>query len=111
MSTWGTEPWENDTGSDWFGSLFDACGIAAYVDRTLAGDPVENLEELRAAAFLLRQLGRNYIWPLEHRERQLTLAVDQLRKAVEWCEGNPDESDDWLLDALKSDIAGLEEQL
>jgi hypothetical protein len=65
MSAWGIEPWANDSAADWFGDTFDQTGLAKYVEQTLNLDAEERHEEIRAAAYLVRLLGRTYIWPLQ----------------------------------------------
>jgi hypothetical protein len=78
MGAWGTEAWENDGAADWFGNTFDANGLARHVEETLNGDPEDDYEEIRAAAYLLVALGRVYIWPVADLERQLALAIAKL---------------------------------
>jgi hypothetical protein len=78
MGAWGTEAWENDGAADWFGDTFEATGLARHVEETLSGDPEDDHEEIRAAAYLLVALGRVYIWPVEDLDRHLALAINKL---------------------------------
>jgi len=78
MGAWGTAAWENDSGADWFGDLFDATGLASRVEEALNRDPNDDPDVIRAAAFLLVQLGRVYIWPVHDLGRHLRLAIQKL---------------------------------
>ena len=78
MSAWGPAAWDNDTAADWYGDLFDATALVRHVDDALARDPGVDPDVIRAAAHLLVQLGRVYIWPLRELDRQLPLAVRKL---------------------------------
>ena len=78
MGAWGTEAWENDGAADWFGDTFDATGLARLVEEALNGDPEDDHEEIRAAAYMLVTLGRVYIWPVDDLDRQLALAIRKL---------------------------------
>jgi Domain of unknown function (DUF4259) len=80
MGAWGTAAWDNDGGADWFGDLFDATGVAKYVEETLQRDAEEYHEDIRAAAYLLVVLGRVYIWPIDDLDRHLALAVAKLEE-------------------------------
>jgi hypothetical protein len=78
MGAWGPAAWENDGAADWFGDTFDATGLAKHVEETLNGDPEDDHEEIRAAAYLLVALGRVYIWPVGDLDRHLALAISKL---------------------------------
>ena len=41
MSAWATAAWDNDSAADWFGDMFDATGLAKYVEETLERDVEE----------------------------------------------------------------------
>jgi hypothetical protein len=79
MGDWGPKPWENDWAADWFAKVFDITRLVEHVDKALNQDPEQNPYVVRAAAYLLVQLGRTYIWPPEHLERQIKLAIQKLR--------------------------------
>lgn len=88
---WGSQPYANDTAADWF---FTA--LKGYVpDNIYAGLNSEYPEEVRAAAFLLQQLGFNYVYDVYVREAHLDLAIAKLRQllAGDWTLHwkNPDE--------------------
>lgn len=78
MGTWGPAAWDNDSAADWFGDMFDATKLAAHVEETLLLDPEEDADEIRAAAYMLVALGRNYIWPIDDLDRHLALAIEKL---------------------------------
>ncbi|HEY2155192.1 MAG TPA: DUF4259 domain-containing protein [Isosphaeraceae bacterium] len=78
MGAWGVKAWENDGAADWFGDTFDTTGLADRVEETLGGDPEDDHQEIRAAAYLLVALGRVYIWPVERLDRHLALAIAKL---------------------------------
>src|SRR5262249_17257550 len=63
MSAWGTAAWDSDAAADWFGDMFEATGLAKYVEETLEREPEEDTyEEIRAAAYMLVALGRVSVW-------------------------------------------------
>lgn len=79
MGAWGHEPWDNDEAADWFGDLFAATKLAQRVEKALKTKDVEEFADtIRAAAYVLIALGRNYIWPVEDLDRHLRLAVEKL---------------------------------
>jgi hypothetical protein len=79
MGAWGTAAWDNDDAADWFGDLFAATKLAARVEKTLNTKDVEEYAgQIRAAAFVLLALGRVYIWPIDHLDRHLRLAIEKL---------------------------------
>lgn len=78
MGTWGPAAWDNDSAADWFAEMFDETGLAAFVQRALEQDPEDSPEEIRAAAYVLVALGRNYIWPVDELDDQLRLAIAKL---------------------------------
>lgn len=78
MGAWGLAPWDDDSGADWFGDLFEELPIADRVEQTLNLDPEEYAAEIRAAASMLILLGRTYIWPIDHIDRHLALAIERM---------------------------------
>ena len=83
MGHWGTEPWANDPAADWYEAFFRSTQLAEHIELTLTLDINEHCDEVRAAAYVLLFLGRHEIWPDDSRKRCLSIAVDQLRKALE----------------------------
>jgi hypothetical protein len=84
MGAWGAAAWDNDGAADWFGDMFDATGLASYVEKTLKKKDVEEyFEEIRAAAYVLVTLGRVYIWPVDVLEKHLKLAIKRLEEIKE----------------------------
>jgi hypothetical protein len=108
MGAWGVAAWENDGAADWFGDTFDATGLAKRVEETLNGDPEDDHEEIRAAAYLLVALGRVYIWPVEDLDRHLALAIDKLEaiRALEISQETPE-----LVEAIDQEIEVLRSRL
>lgn len=67
MDAWGFEPWDNDEAADWFGDFMERVDVA-YIIKTVdkVSDSEEYYDEIRAVAYILQVLGKNYIWPIEH---------------------------------------------
>ncbi len=79
MGGWDSAPWDNDSGADWFGDMFDETKLADYVRDTLQNrDVEEDYDEIRAAAAVVLMLGRTYVWPIDTIDEDLTLAVSKL---------------------------------
>ncbi len=83
MGAWGTAAWDNDGAADWFGDMFDATGLARHVEETLNLEADDSHEEIRAAAYLLVALGRNFVWPVDDLDRHLALAINKLQEIRE----------------------------
>ena len=71
MGAWGTGPYDNDTAADWF---FRMTKMSAP-DLIENGLQSENHYEARAAAWLLQQVGYNYVYPIrmldDHRQKAI----------------------------------------
>ncbi|MCC6420200.1 MAG: hypothetical protein IT429_18350 [Gemmataceae bacterium] len=79
MGAWGSAPWANDLAADWFDELFGTTRLAQRVEKALNyRDLEEYAPEIRAAAYILVALGRNYIWPVDDLDRHLKLAISKL---------------------------------
>jgi hypothetical protein len=76
----GTKPYENDSAADWFSNLWDEFAIPSKVEETLKLDLEDNHEEIRAAAYMLLQLGDTYIWPVYSIDRHCDLAARRLEE-------------------------------
>jgi hypothetical protein len=61
MGCWGVEAWANDAAADWFDGLWERFPIPLQVEETLQLDLQDNHEEIRAAAYVLLQLGDAYV--------------------------------------------------
>lgn len=83
MGTWGPGPWDNDTAADWLGEFIERTGLVKELDQILKLDLQDNPELIRAATALLRVLGKPFIWPNEHCDRQRRLAASKLRLMLE----------------------------
>jgi hypothetical protein len=106
MGTWGRTAWDNDDAADWYGDLFDATGLADRVEEALNRDPEDlgDAQVIRAAAFLLVQLGRVYIWPVDDLDRHLALAIRKLEAVREQEEFRGDEG---FVEAIDAELAVL----
>jgi hypothetical protein len=78
MGAWGTAAWDNDAAADWFAEVFDATGLAKYVEEALDRDLDDYYEEIRAAAHVVVLLGRVYVWPIHDLDGHLELAISKL---------------------------------
>lgn len=88
MGTWGLRPFDNDTAADWFGDLWDEVPLPKRVEKTLQQEVEEfNHDEIRAAAYVLIQLGHVYVWPIHDLEHHLELAVSKLKEVKKFYEG------------------------
>lgn len=84
MGTWDIAPWDNDGGADWFGGMFKKTRLDEYVRNTLLnGDPLDDYEEIRAAASMVLMLGHTYVWPIDHIDDDLALAASKLEGLLE----------------------------
>ncbi|MFZ6798440.1 DUF4259 domain-containing protein [Undibacterium sp. Di24W] len=103
MGAWGVKAWDNDGAADWFGDIFDETRLAERVEQTLMLDVEDHYEEIRAAAYLIRLLGRTYIWPVDDIDRHRALAADRLQAIVDAGIFEDDEFND----AIRSEITDL----
>ncbi len=108
MGAWGTAAWDNDSAADWYGNLFDATGLAKHVEEALNRDPEEDADVIRAAAFVLVQLGRVYIWPVNDLNRHLALAIRKLEAVRELEEFQEAEG---FVGSIDAEIAELRSRL
>jgi hypothetical protein len=108
MGAWATAAWDNDGAADWFGDMFDATGLAKYVEETLERDTEEFHEEIRAAAYMVVALGRVYVWPIDDLDKHLALAISKLEevKALEIYQEVPD-----FVKAIDKEITVLKSRL
>lgn len=82
MGAWGNLPWDNDSGADWFGDMFEDTKLADRVEATLRLDPAESHEEIRAAASVVLLFGHTYVWPIKQIDLHLALAADRLEELL-----------------------------
>jgi hypothetical protein len=108
MGAWATAAWDNDGAADWFGDMFEATGLAKYVQETLERDTDDYHEEIRAAAYMLVALGRVYVWPIDDLDNHLALAISKLEeiKALETYQEAPE-----FVQAINEEIAVLKSRL
>ncbi|MGE0712123.1 MAG: hypothetical protein AB7N76_32065 [Planctomycetota bacterium] len=85
MGAWGEGPLQNDSAADWFGDLFDRTGLREQAVAALRAGP----DQVRAAAWLVAQLGRVYVWPIDHLDEDRILAASallRLKACEDWIE-------------------------
>jgi hypothetical protein len=82
MGCWGVKPFENDGAADWFGDLWDELAVPKKVEETLKLDVQDFHEEIRAAAYVLLQLGDTYRWPVHEIDRHCELAAKRLEEML-----------------------------
>ena len=79
MGVWGHQAWGNDGAADWYTDFFSKTKSREYIVESLKSD---DSEELRAASFLVLQLCRVYMWPIDHLDADLRLAHQALQKVL-----------------------------
>lgn len=104
MGAWGVQPWECDAAADWFAEIFEQTALAQRIEQALQLDIDDHHEEIRAAAYLLRLLGRTYIWPVHEIDRHRKLAADRLQAVLD--SGVLDDYHEFV-EAVRSEIAEL----
>ena len=85
---WGHKPWENDRAADWFAGVIDDLGVAARVRTTLREaldleDWDDESRTVRAASYLLIQLARVYMWPIDTLKDDLDLGIMGLQRVLQ----------------------------
>jgi hypothetical protein len=80
MGCWGVEAWANDAAADWFGDLWECFPIPSEVEKTLLLAVDDNHEEIRAAAYVVLQLGNTYMWPIASIDWHCNLAAQRLEE-------------------------------
>lgn len=84
---WSREPWDNDRAADWFANLMQLTHFPDQVRKTLLlceREDVdgENTTLLRAAVYCASQFCRVYVWPIEHLDDDLELAIKAARRIL-----------------------------
>lgn len=75
MGAWGYQPEDNDTAADWFGNTMGKSKLPSRIERGLRS---KDEDEVRAAAFLLEQVGYVYIYDVSVLTDHLALAIEKL---------------------------------
>ena len=106
MGMWDFEAWGNDSAADWFGDLMEATKLREHWLNGIQGDAEDEYEEVRAAVWLFAQLGRTYIWPIDHLDADLELAISAAKTllANEWLQ---EEAPDFLT-KVRDELADIE---
>jgi len=99
MGAWGHEPWSNDTAADLCYRL-ESQPITQVIEAGLTSD---DKCEQRIAAWLFAQIGRNYVYPCELREKHGKLAVQKLDAIL-----SSDWPDDWKQPTLMQQMLKAE---
>jgi hypothetical protein len=84
---WGPKPWENDRAADWFAGAIEDSGIALHVRATLrkvlgVEDWDDESQTARAASYVLVQLARVYMWPIDSLKDDLSLGITALERVL-----------------------------
>lgn len=79
MGAWGFEPTDNDTAADWFHGL-GALGLFNFIESGLNSP---NACEIRAAAWLVHQLGDNFVYDICKREAHIELAINKIKRLLD----------------------------
>ena len=82
MGMWGIKPTENDRGTDWVESTFSTTGLALHVTESLNHSVDDHVDEVRVAAYLVRQLSDADLWPHESKRTIRLLAKQRLMDIV-----------------------------
>ena len=109
MSAWGTKAYENDGAADWFGDLWDEFAVPAKVEATLRLNVADYHEEIRAAAYLLVQLGDTYRWPVDAIDRHCSLAARRLEEILSAGIFEDDETD--FVNEIQAEIEVLKSRV
>ncbi len=78
---------DNDSSADWFGNLMEKTKLPKRVEKALRSD---DYPDVRAAAWLLQQIGRAFVYDIDVLDDQLNLAIERLRAIradKEWISG------------------------
>jgi hypothetical protein len=63
MGSWGVAPWDNDAAADWFGDVLKPVVDPIKVEIEKAKERERFSERTYAAAWLLGEVSRNYVYP------------------------------------------------
>lgn len=85
MGAWGYEPEDNDTAADWIGVVMSKSKLPSLIQKGLKS---KREEEVRAAAYLLEQVGHVWIYDIDVLEEHLALGVRSLDRVLQ--------SEDWI---------------
>lgn len=102
MGMWDIAPWDNDAAADWFGALFATPGLREQWLSAIESDPDDDVEVVRAAAWLFLQLGRNYVWPVDEFDADVERTIAALTGALD---SDAAEELPELADAIRAELA------
>ena len=84
MGAWFYGPIDNDAAADWMGDTMHKSKLPKLIEKGLKS---KSQDVVRAAAFLLEQVGYTYMYDIEVLDKHLALAVeklDALRNDEDW---------------------------
>jgi len=109
MGSWGFKPWENDTAADFCDKYLEKIPITALIQIGLES-PI--YEEVRIAAWLLRQIGINFIYPNNSYKKDIKKAIARIEEILrnqellrQWCDPNG------LIADLYNNLEALKERI
>ena len=79
MGAWGYKPLQNDGALDELGRIFEECQLADRVSESLQQDVHENVDEIRATAYLVYILAKHGLWQDGRLAEITALAISRLR--------------------------------
>lgn len=82
MGNWGIQPWQNDSAADWLDSFSKRTQLSERIEMALTL-PDENIEDVRAAAYLLLRFAEAGTWLLDEPEQLVSLAIERLSGAID----------------------------
>jgi len=102
---WDFKPWDNDSAADWFGGFMDESNLRKHWLSGINEDPLDDPGAVRAAASIYIMLGRVYVWPIDHLDDDLELAIRQLKRTMD-CEEYKEVPE--LIELIQSEVIELE---
>lgn len=83
---WGTGPLDSDGAADWLAAPMKQ--VAGHIESALVQEvTIYNVDDIRAAAWLLQQTGYRYAYPIDKLDEHVVLAVQKLETILrfeEW---------------------------
>jgi hypothetical protein len=120
MKDWNVQPWANDEAVEWFYSFWKDHDFSILINEIKFFDRrEERYDSVRAASYLLQNLGVAYVWPSPHLKELKPLlmrAISILSNMID----PPDDTwrflDKWghsveMINSVKGQIAVLETRL
>jgi hypothetical protein len=81
MGMWDLQPYDNDSAADLLADFMDQTRIREEWRKLITDEDIkEEPEELRALVWVFIQLGHIYVWPIDHYDDDLELAIEAAEK-------------------------------